>query len=70
MVEVGMEARVPGEEVGFSGRVHSVEFLDPSNPGAGGDEPALLFSYSRPEKLATWEEVDWPGKVLELSWGR
>lgn len=73
MVQVGMEAEIEGEEGVFRRRVHSVEFVDPAPGGSEGGEPgepALLFSYSRPEKLRAWQEVDWPGKVLTLSWRR
>lgn len=68
MAEVGMEATLPGDEPLFRARVHSIEFLDPSAPESEGSEPALLFSYSRPEKLGRWQAIDWPGAVLRLAW--
>lgn len=66
MVQIGMQATIRGSE-GFDARVHGVEFVDRTG-GAEGSEPALTFSYSKPEKLARWEAIDWSGKELELRW--
>jgi hypothetical protein len=64
MVQVGMSANV---EDNFAARVHGVEFLEDGTVAAAG-EPALLFSYSNPEKLERWRSIDWQGRKLELSW--
>lgn len=68
MAQVGMEATLPEDDAAFGARVHSIEFVDPSNPDAEGSEPALLFSYSRPEKVEGWKAIRWPGAVLSLGW--
>jgi hypothetical protein len=66
MVQVGMSANV-GEN-GFAARVHGVEFLEGETVDAATGEPALLFSYSSPDKLRRWQSIDWEGRRLDLTW--
>ena len=60
MVQIGMSAVLPGLEDAFSARVHGVELLE--------GEPALTFSWSKAEKLARWQAIDWSGRELQLGW--
>lgn len=66
-VRIGMHAALEDDEEEFGARVHSVEYLDETEDG-DGRKPALLFSYSRPEKLRRWQEMDWESRRLTLSW--
>lgn len=82
MVQTGMQASLEGDPEAFDARVHTVEFRAPTgrgkeeagtsaeggSPEASASEPALLFYYSRPEKLERWEAIEWPGRRLWLSW--
>ena len=66
MVQIGMRAEARGAEDAFSARVHGLEFVD--RVDGEGTEPALTFSYSRPEKLERWEAIDWAETDLDLGW--
>jgi hypothetical protein len=66
MVQIGMRATLRDSADAFSARVHGVEFAD--RVEGDGSEPALTFSYSKPQKLQRWEAIDWAGKDLDLGW--
>lgn len=68
MVHTGMTARLADDDQAFEEPVHGVEVLDPDGAGPAGSGPALLFSYSREEKLERWRAIDWAGRRIRLSW--
>lgn len=66
----GMHARLGEGDEGFDERIHGVEFVDAAADSPDGSRPALTFSYSREEKLRRWQEIEWPGRRLRLTWER
>lgn len=73
MVQVGMTARLEGDEEAFTRRVHGVEFLDPADDGPedeapGVSEPCLTFYCRDADRLREWLEMEWEGRCLELRW--
>lgn len=66
MVHTGMRASLQELEEAFTEPVHAVEHL-PTDDG-GGQELALLFSYSGPGTLDAWRSLAWEGRTLTLHW--